>query len=130
MKVLNLWIQRGVLGAKTIKNEVGAMNSDAEKFAFLRSKVVPNSHTGRPQQPDNTTAEDFNPSEGTQITGVSIVKLQLNCVKKTFRTASPSCKRTLAIYAMLRKMNLETAAPVATLLKVENEGTYTHMHFQ
>ena len=31
---------------------------------------------------------------------------------------------------MLRKMNLETAAPVATLIKVENEGTYAYMHFQ
>ena len=124
--VLNTWVAREVPGAKDLKTKADALGSRAERLAFLTANVLPNPTPGRRAN----AGDSFDPSEGNQIENIEMVNFSRTCVKKTYKSNSAACKRTLAVYAMLRRKNLEAEAPVARLLQVDNEGIQTHMFFE
>lgn len=124
--VLNRWVQRGVTGASSLREECDSLPTN-EQLKFLRNHVVPHGSVGRPQI---LTCGTFVPSAHSQANGVLFDTVTYDVVKKTFKTSAPCLKRTLEVYGHIRKMGVEANMPLPSLYSVGESGQFTTLVMQ
>ena len=113
--VVNARAWRGQAGAATLRVEVGATKTIAEKLTLLKRNLL----VGAPGGSVAPSNEPWEPSKATQVHALALqVMPRMQCVVKSFPAGSVGLRRTLAVYAHLRETGTEEAAPVPRLLKI------------
>ena len=123
-KVLMARRNRGSGPAEAILRHADSLDCVVERLSYMRVNVFPGLRFAR-------ATASFAPSTGASVIGAPELKTVVGTVLiKGLTTGGPPCRRTLAIYAAMRRQGVEHLAPLPFVYKVVPGDTSTMFHFE